>query len=73
MDARCDTVVRITARDGVKARALWELFREETGSAMSLTRFDVEMVRFAADPRVPFGSKVTRMHGTFYPLKASGT
>ena len=70
LDVGCDAVARITTRDGVKARALWELFGEETGSSMSLTRFGSGMARLAGDPRVPFDRKVVTMHGTFYPLKA---
>ena len=50
-------------RDG---KGLWELFREETGSVMSVTRFGMEMAHLMADPRVPFDRKVVTMHGTFY-------
>jgi hypothetical protein len=64
---------QITTKDGVKARALWELFREETGSTMSITLFGMEMVRLAADPEMPFGRKVVTMNGTFYPLRTSGS
>ncbi len=68
-----DAIRRITTKDGVKAKALWELFREETGSTMSLTRFGTEMVRLAADPEMPFDRKVVTMSGTFYPIKTNGS
>jgi hypothetical protein len=73
MDVRCDAVARITMRAGVKAKALWELFREETGSTMSMTRFGMELTRLVADPMVPFDRRVVTMDGTFYPLKARGS
>ncbi|WP_336492061.1 DnaJ domain-containing protein [Methylobacterium nigriterrae] len=72
LDVGSDAVRRITSNWGVGAQALWELFRAQTGSTMSLTRFGMEMTRLVADPAVPFGSKTRNMHGTFYPLKAGG-
>jgi hypothetical protein len=71
LDPGGNALRQITTKDGVKARALWELFREETGSQMSITRFGMEMARFAAEPGVPFHRKVKTMSGTFYPLKRS--
>ncbi|GEO16694.1 hypothetical protein [Microvirga aerophila] len=70
LDLGSDAIRRITTKNGVKAGPLWELFREETGSTMSITRFGMEMARLTADPRVPFGRKVKTMSGTFYPLTA---
>jgi curved DNA-binding protein CbpA len=70
LDVRCEAILKITAKGGAKAKALWELFRMENGSTMSLTRFGLEMDHLVADPNVPFESKVRTMHGTFYPLKA---
>jgi DnaJ domain/Virulence-associated protein E len=73
LDLGSDAVRRITTKEGVKAKALWELFREETGSTMSMTGFGMEMARLAADPEMPFDSKVVTMNGTFYPLRTSGS
>jgi len=73
LDVGSDAMRRITTKDGVKAGALWDLFREETGNPMSITRFGMEMARLAADPEVPFDRKVKTMSGTFYPLKTSGS
>jgi DnaJ domain/Virulence-associated protein E len=70
LDLGCDAIRRITTKDGVKAGALWELFREETGCTMSITLFGTEMARLAADPGVPFDRRVRTMSGTFYPLTA---
>jgi hypothetical protein len=71
LDLGGEAIRRITTKDGAKARALWELFRKETGSTMSITRFGMDMARLAADPGVPFDRKVKTMSGTFYPLKTS--
>jgi hypothetical protein len=57
-------------RDG---KGVWELFREETGSTMSITRLGMEMTRLVADPMVPFDQKVRPMRGAFYPVKARGS
>jgi hypothetical protein len=69
LDVGSEEIVRITTKDGVKAKALWELFRQETDSRISLTKFGLEMARHANDPKLPFGPKVPMMDGTFYPLK----
>jgi len=73
VDVNCDAVVQITRKEGVMARGRWELFREETGSTMSITRFGMEMTRLVADPMVPFDQKVRPMRGAFYPVKARGS
>ena len=71
LDFDCDAVAPIKKKEGVMARALWQLFREETGSTMSETRFGMEMTRMADDPMMPFDRKVRTMRGTFY-TKARG-
>lgn len=69
LDVQSEDVRRIQTRLGIRAKGLWELFVAQTGSAMSMTSFGVEMNRHASDPLVPFGPKKPGAEGNFYPLK----
>lgn len=69
LDVTSEAVLRITKRNGVPAKRLWELFCEQTDTDMTLARFGTEMKHLAADPKVPFGPKIEVEAGTLYPLK----
>jgi Virulence-associated protein E len=69
LDFESEDVRRIQTRDGARAQALHELFCVQTGRAITMTQFGIEMRRHVSDPAVPFGPKIRTMNGVHYPLK----
>lgn len=69
LDLDSPEVKEIVGPHGAPAGRLFELFRKQTGSTMSKTRFGTDMNRHAADPALPFGPKRKVESGTVYPIK----
>jgi hypothetical protein len=67
LDLNSDEVRAISDRNGTRARKLYELFRIQTQSAMSETKFGNEMRRMADLSRGPFGPKNRDEQGLVYP------
>ena len=70
LDVASDEVEAISNQHGTKARELYNLFKEQTGSPISLTRFGNEMKRIADLSRGPFAPRVRCESGVFYPHRA---
>nr|WP_137828338.1 primase-helicase family protein [Methylobacterium sp. L1A1] len=71
LDLMSARVTGIITRQGIKASDLHDLYCEQTNSTLTLTRFGECMRTYVLDPTVPFGPKVKKETGWYYPLKVA--
>lgn len=69
LDFDREAVGQLRRRSGVKAKELYDLFVQDTESDVTMTSFGKRMGELAADPAVPFGSRIRDKDGIIYTLK----
>ena len=69
IDFTSSDIVAIVLRGKVQCRDLYDLFREQTGSKITLSSFGTAMYKLSNDPRVPFERRRKVEKGRVYPVK----
>jgi hypothetical protein len=59
----------IRTADGLKAQALYEIFRGKTGSDQKMAAWGRRMAQLTQQPSAPLRPKRKVMSGTVYPIR----
>ena|GEM_PF-6740775 len=69
IDFASPRIERITGPRGIRASALFERFREDTQSDLTLKAFSERMAGLASEPEFPFDRSLRSSAGVIYPLR----
>lgn len=69
LDFSTERVKRVNSTYGPRASDLHDLFCEQMNSVMTGTRFGIGMTRHVRNPKVPYGPRIKKVSGWYYPIK----
>ena len=69
LDLSSARVKRVNSTYGARASDLHDLFCEQMNSVMTSTLFGISMTRHVKNPDVPYGPRIKKESGWYYPLK----